>query len=329
MGASARAGRAGRAEPGMPAHAADGGAHEELEGHHRRHRIARAGRTPAASPWAATASVANVMGLPGRMLTSQRCCSAPSAASAALTKSWSPTETPAEEMRRSQPSPQREPRLDLVLPVARHAQIDRLRARRRHLGHQRVRVGVGDLARARWRPPRSTISSPVDRIPTVGRRITRTRLRPTRGEHAEVGGRRARGRARRAGRPDACPRRAAARSRRRAAAAARAPPSPSTSTSSCGITASAPAGSGAPVKMRKVSPGSSGRSATCPAGTWPARRRRAGRPRAGALRVRADAAHSRPSRSSARGGCRARPPPARRARGRASRSAPRARRPGR
>jgi hypothetical protein len=39
------------------------------------------------APFSGDGSVAKVMGLPGRMLTSQRCCSAPSAASAALTKS--------------------------------------------------------------------------------------------------------------------------------------------------------------------------------------------------------------------------------------------------
>ena len=36
-------------------------------------------------PLGGDGSVAKVMGLPGRMSTSQRCCSAPSAASAALT----------------------------------------------------------------------------------------------------------------------------------------------------------------------------------------------------------------------------------------------------
>ncbi len=51
---------------------------------------------------------------------------------------------------------------------------------------------------------------------------------------------------------------------------------PSTPTSSCGMIESAASGSGAPVKMRKASPGRIGRSAMPPAGTCPATVSRAG-----------------------------------------------------
>ncbi len=61
----------------------------------------------ARAPLPSCGMVENAIGLPGRMSTSQRCCSAPRRASASLTKSCSPTETPAEEIRMSQPSPQR------------------------------------------------------------------------------------------------------------------------------------------------------------------------------------------------------------------------------
>src|SRR3990172_3027144 len=58
------------------------------------------------APLAPAGMVPNVPASPGLMLTSHRCCSAPSRPSAALTRSCSPTDTPADEMRRSQPSPQ-------------------------------------------------------------------------------------------------------------------------------------------------------------------------------------------------------------------------------
>ena len=73
-------------------------------------------------PLSGDGTVAKVMGLPGRMSTSQRCCSAPSAAQRGLdviVLAHGDTCRRDEEIGAQPPG---EPRLDLVLPIAGHAE---------------------------------------------------------------------------------------------------------------------------------------------------------------------------------------------------------------
>ena len=196
--------------------------------------------------------------------------------------------------------PPGEPGLDLVLPVTGHAEIQRLGARRADLRHQRVGVGVRDLAGPdRGAQVRHLVpggENPHHAAAGSPRPDSGPPSRARRGRRA-----RARGRARGAGHPVACPRRAAARSRRGGAAAARAPRPLHRHVllrdHRVGALRQRRAGEDAKGLARPQ--GALGQPA---AGTWPARVRRAGRA-ASAPGCRRCAAHSRPWRSSARAGC--------------------------
>ena len=269
------------------------------------------------------AELANVIGLPGRMSTSQRCCSAPSRGQRLLheDRGRPPTRRRTRRAGRSRAPRRGAPR---CRPAGRAAtpEVDRLRARLEHLGHQRVRVGVGDLpgpdaaaevrdlvpggqdphpraggSRATWWRPtvaRTPMSAgPITR-PGSSRTVART--------HVLAAG------------PDVVARGARPRHAAR--------PSPSSLTSSCGIDRVRPVGqrrAGEDAKglaglERRVGHVARGHAA----GHAQAHRTVGAAPRT----CRQRAARSRPSRSSARAGCRGRPPPARRARGRASRTRP-------
>ena len=125
-----------------PWSAASAGPHEQLEGDHRRHGVARAGRRRACSP-----RTPNQVGLPGRSRTPQKRSSTPSSRSAGFTWSCGPTETPPETITTSAArAPPRAPRRVPSASSGTVIRCDHLAARPLHLGAEGVGVGAVDGA---------------------------------------------------------------------------------------------------------------------------------------------------------------------------------------
>ena len=213
---------------GVPGHPAQGRAGEQLEAHHRRHRVAGQPEHRACRP---TSPKAN--GLAGRMaICIQRM--SPMRSSTTFTRSMSPIDTPPLVSTASQvAAPSLDRRGDGGLVVADQPEVDGLPALLRDQGEERGPVGVADLARRRAaaRPRRARRRWTARRRAAAGAPAPRRRrCRPARRGGRRRSPRRARTRRRRrAGRrrpparprPPAPPPRWPPARRRRAAACAR------------------------------------------------------------------------------------------------------------